>query len=132
MQTFAAKNLDIINTTKGALPRVPFALMKTEILGDAYELSISIVSPAAMKKLSIAYKGDATHKNILSFPLSKTTGEIILNLAEIKKEAPNFDHTFQKHLKYIVIHGMLHLAGYTHGSRMERAEKRLLQKFSDS
>lgn len=123
-------NLDIKNITKGALPRVPFADLKHEILGDAYELSISIVSPAEIKKLSLMYKGDDTHRNILSFPLNESMGEIILNPTEIKKEAPKFGTTFEKHLKYIVIHGMLHLAGHTHGSKMEQAEKRLLVKFS--
>lgn len=124
-----AKNLDITKTTKGALPRVPFALMKTEILGDKYELSISFVSPAEIKKLSLMYKGDDTHRNILSFPLNKSMGEIILCANEIKKEAPKFGTTFEKHLKYIVIHGMLHLAGHTHGSKMESKEKHFMSKF---
>jgi probable rRNA maturation factor len=123
------KNFDIINTTQGAIPLVPFALLKKEILGDAYELSLSFVSLSEIKKLSAAYKGDDTHRNVLSFPLTKKSGEIIINLSEIKKEAPGFDHTYQKHLKYIVIHGMLHLAGYTHGSKMESKEKSLMSKF---
>lgn len=131
MQNLEAKNLNVSMTTKGALPRVPFALLKHQILGDKYELSISFVSPTEIKKLSVAYKGDDTHKNILSFPLSKVTGEIILNLAEIKKEAPKFDRNFQNHLIFLVIHGMLHLAGYTHGSKMESQEKLYMSKFAE-
>lgn len=123
------KNLDITEPTKGALPRVPFAVLKHEILGDKYELSISFVTPSEIKKLSVAYKGDDTHRNILSFPLSKNSGEIIINLNEIKKQAPDFGYTFEKHLKYIVIHGMLHLAGYVHGSKMESKEKHYMSKF---
>ena len=127
--TKGAKNLDITKTTKGALPRVPFALMKSAILGDKYELSLSFVSPSEIKRLSIMYKGDDTHTNILSFPLSKTSGEIIINLAEIKKEAVEFETSFEKRLIYIVIHGMLHLAGHSHGSKMESKEKYFLSKF---
>lgn len=119
-------NLEIINLTKGALPRVPFVDLKEEILGTDYELSISFVELAQMKKISNEYKGDPTHLNVLSFPLEKKSGEIIMNLDSIKKEAKNFGHSFEKHLVFLVIHGMLHLAGHKHGSKMESEEKRLL------
>ena len=126
MQNRRDKNLDITNMTKGTLPRVPFALLKKEILGETYELSIVITNLAHMKKISYQYKGDASHTNVLSFPISKNSGEIFLCNSVIKNEAKNFDHTYEKHLKYIVIHGMLHLAGMTHGSKMESEEKRLM------
>ncbi len=129
MQNLEAENLNVTMTTKGALPRVPFALLKREILGPKYELSIVVANLSHMKKISHQYKGNASHTNVLSFPLSKNSGEIFICPSEIKKEAPRFGHDFQKHLIFIVIHGMLHLAGYTHGSKMESAEKRLLAKF---
>ena len=123
-----SKNLEISNKTKGALPRVPFADLKKEILGDDYELSICFVGKAKMKSLSEQYKGDGTHMNVLSFPLQKNSGEIIMNFETIKKEAADFTHSPKKHLIFIVIHGMLHLAGHTHGSKMESEEKRLMKK----
>jgi probable rRNA maturation factor len=129
MQNLSSKNLDVLNTTKGALPRVPFVELKKDILGDDYVLSVSFVTPKKIKELSVLYKGDDTHRDILSFPLSKDDGEIILNLNEIKKSAPKFDRTYEKHLKFLVIHGMLHLAGMKHGSKMESEEKRLMRKF---
>ena len=130
MQNFEASNLDIINLTKGALPRVPFVKIKESTLPKKYELSITFVTPAKIKTLSQLYKGDDTHRDILSFPLSDTSGEIILNPSEIKKSAKNFDHTYQEHLKFLVIHGMLHLAGMRHGSKMESEEKRLMREIA--
>lgn len=129
MQIISTKNLDVSNMTKGALPGVPFVELKDKILGKKYDLSISFVGPAKMASLSQTYKGDPTHKNILSFPLSNDSGEIVLNFAAIKKEAPNFGHSAKKHLYFLVIHGMLHLAGHRHGSKMESTEKRLLAKY---
>lgn len=129
MQTLSKNNLEVINTTKGPLPRVPFVELKEKILGKKYSLSISFVGLKKIKELSTLYKGDATHTNILSFPIDKTTGEIVMNLPQIKKEAKDFDHTPEKHLYFLVIHGMLHLAGLVHGSKMEAEEKRLLKKF---
>jgi probable rRNA maturation factor len=116
--------------TKGTLPRVPFALIKKEILKDEYELSISFVSVSQMEKISQEWKGDKTHKNILSFPFSETSGEIIMNLPTIKIEAKKFERNFENHVIFLVIHGMLHLAGYTHGSKMESKEKLYMSKFS--
>lgn len=129
MQTISSKNIEVINTTKGELPSLPFVVLKEKILGKAYELSISFIDIKKMKELSIAYKGDDTHTNTLSFPLNKKSGEIIMNLTQIKKEAKSFNRSFEEHLLFIVIHGMLHLKGLTHGSRMESEEKRLMRVF---
>jgi len=123
--------VEITNLTTGTLPRVPFGVLVAEILPADYELSLTFVTPAKMRTLSQQYKGDPTHMNVLSFPISKISGEIIVCPATAKTEAKDFDHTYEQHLAYLVIHGMLHLAGYAHGSRMDKAEKLLLKKFFD-
>ena len=46
------------------------------------------------------------------------------------KDAPNFDMPVSKFLLFLVIHAMLHLKGYEHGSTMERQEKKFLKLFS--
>ena len=124
-----ADNLDITNISKSALPRVLFAKMHKEILGASYELSLSFVSLAEMKKLSRAHKGNSEHVNVLSFPLSGASGEIVVCPETTKKECLEFGRGCRQHIKYLVIHGMLHLAGYVHGSKMETEEKRLMKKF---
>ena len=123
-------NLDITNLKESALPRALFARMKKEILGNRYELSLSFVSLKEIKKLSRAHKGDDTHTNVLSFPLSENLGELVACVETVKKECLEYGRGCRQHLKYIVIHGMLHLAHHVHGSRMELAEKRLFSKFS--
>jgi probable rRNA maturation factor len=130
MESIGENNIEIMSTTKGKLPRLPFVLLKNAILGKRYELSIAFVSKQEMKKLSIEHKGDPTHMNILSFPLDTYSGEIIMNLEAGKAEAKNFDHTQTKHLIFLLIHGMLHLKGHTHGHEMEKLEKKFLAKFS--
>lgn len=124
-----AENLDVSNMTKGTLPRVPFAELYKEILGPKYELSISFVSTAKMRGLSQTYKGDPTHINVLSFPLSKNSGEIVISLAAAKAECLLYGRGCNQHVAFLVIHGMLHLAGQRHGSTMEAKEKRLMKSF---
>jgi probable rRNA maturation factor len=122
----------ISNKTKGTpIPvRVPFRSIKDKILGEKYELSISLLPASSQKKINQKYRGRAETTNILSFPLSETSGEITFDLAKVKKEAPLFGMTYPQFLKFLVIHGCLHLKGFEHSSTMERQEKKYLKIFS--
>lgn len=123
-------NCEIINKTKGTLPRVPFAKVKDAILGKDYELSIASVSKAESKRLNGTLRGKDYPTNILSFPLSKDSGEIILQMDKVKADAPNFDMNLKKFLLFLFIHGCLHLKGFEHSSIMEKEERKFLKKFS--
>ena len=123
-------NLSILNKTKGKLPRLPFVQLKNKILGDDYDLSLVFVSPRESHKINLQYRGKDNPTNVLSFPLSETSGEIFLDQKTSAKDAPNFDMTPTKFLQFLVIHAMLHLKGYEHGSTMEKQEKKFLKIFS--
>ncbi len=66
----------------------------------------------------------------MSFPLRADEGEIVLCPAIIKKEIKDrkFDKTFPALVKFLVIHGMLHLKGHEHSSTMSELEKKYGQK----
>ena len=123
------EKVTLSNSTKGRLPRLPFVDMKEAILGKRYEISISFVTSDISQKLNKDYRGKDNPTNILSFALSKTSGELIIDPVCVKKDAPNFDMDFKNFLGFLVIHGMLHLKGYEHGSTMERYEKRFCKVF---
>ncbi len=120
----------ITKKTDGRIPRLPFLHIKNAILGSKYDLSIAFVSSRESKRLNTTYRGKDKPTNVLSFPLSKDSGEIILDMKVAQKEAPLFGMTQKKFLCFLVIHGMLHLKGLDHGSTMEREEKKFLKKFS--
>lgn len=120
----------ITNKTKGKLPRLPFVSIKEAILGKKYEFGITFVSARTQKKLNSTYRGKDSTTNILSFPLTKISGEITIDLKKSKAEAHLFDMTFPQFLKYLFIHGCLHLKGYEHSSTMEKEEKKFLKIFS--
>ncbi len=110
--------------TSGKLPRLPFSRLKDAILGPAYELSVASVSASVSQKLNAHYRGKNNPTNILSFPLTKKSGELILHLPTARKEYKKFGMTYDDFLLYLVIHGMLHLKGMEHGGIMERAERK--------
>jgi probable rRNA maturation factor len=105
-----------------------FSIIRNDILGKKYSLSIACVNEKTSKRINKKYRNKNKPTNILSFPLRKNMGEIILCPAVIKREAKNFDKTFSEFLGFLVIHGMLHLKGYDHGDEMEKLEKKYLSR----
>ncbi len=119
----------LINKTKGKLPSLPFVQIKEEILGKNYNLSIAFVANKQSQELNRKYRKKDKPTNILSFTLGKSNGELILCPSVIKKESKNFDRNFREFIGFLVIHGMLHLKGFEHSSKMEEAEKKYDQKY---
>lgn len=115
--------------TKGKLPSLPFVRLRDAILGPDYELSIMFATPAVSRALNKQYRDKDYPTNILSFPLSKKSGEIVISLAKARADAKNFDKPYPKFLGYLLIHGMLHLKGFDHGSRMDTQEELYSKKF---
>lgn len=122
-------NFDISNKTKGKLPSLPFVVIKNKICGEDYDLSIVCVSKKESQKLNKKWRDKDYPTNILSFPLTEKSGEIILQLEKVREDAPNFDMDYPNFLKFLVIHGCLHLKGFEHGSTMEKEEKKYLKIF---
>ncbi len=106
-----------------------FSRIKNEILGKNYELSIAYVSLKKSQELNKKWRGKNKPTNVLSFALSKNSGELVLCKAVIKKELKKFNRTFPELLGFLVIHGLLHLKGLDHSSTMEEAEKKYDQKY---
>lgn len=123
-------SLDIINTTKGKLPRLPFAKIAEAALSKDYECSLVIISPRKSRALNKAHRKKDNSTNILSFPLEKNEGEIFLDLETSKKEAPMFDRTYVNFIGFLFIHALLHLKGHDHGATMERQEKKIRKLFN--
>jgi rRNA maturation RNase YbeY len=122
----------ITNKTKGTPTPVgvPFVFIKNKILGEKYELGLSLLTSQKQKEINLKYRGKNETTNILSFPLSKTSGEITLDPIKVKKDAPLFNMTYSRFLKYLFIHGCLHLKGFKHSSTMDKEEKKYLKMFS--
>jgi probable rRNA maturation factor len=110
--------------------KVPlFLSMKNKVLGKKYNLSVVFVSLALSKKLNFKYRKINKPTDILSFPVSKDEGEIFINLECARKKAKVFERDEINYLYFLFIHGLVHLKGFEHGSRMERKEKKFRKFF---
>ncbi len=130
MATLEAKNL-LVNKN-GTLPRVPFLAIKEKVLGKGYDLSISFVDEVTAQGLNKKHRNKTYIPNTLSFSLSEKTGEIVMCLPAIKKEYKKFEMTYRKYLIFLILHSMLHLKGFEHGSTMEDKEQYYLAYFNES
>ena len=124
--------LTITNLTKKKAPVVPFLKLAGFVLGKKYELSLVLTGDALIKKLNNTYRRKNQPTNILSFPYSETEGEIFINLKRAELESKRFERNFNHHLAYLFIHGLLHLKGFAHGSKMESEECKILKHFKKS
>lgn len=98
-----------------------FEKIKLAVLGKSYDLSFAFVPPRKMRE-AMQYKKDpaVATSNVLAFPLSKTSGEILICKSAAKPYT----------VEFLFIHGLLHLKGLQHGATMEREENRLLKRFN--
>lgn len=112
-------SLSITNTTKGRLPSLPFADIKNKVLGKDYELSIVFCANKLSRRLNKTYRKKDYPTNVLSFPISKTSGEIFINLRRLKGFS----------VGNLFIHGLFHLKGLDHGYTMERAEEKVRKAY---
>ncbi|MEK7176882.1 MAG: rRNA maturation RNase YbeY [Patescibacteria group bacterium] len=119
----------------GHLPRgrfsIPFTKLKNQVFGKSFELSLVFVDSSFSRRLNRKYRGKNKPANILSFPLSKKSGEIFIDLVTAKKDAKKFQMSFKDFVTLLFIHGLLHLKGMRHGDTMERREKKLLHGASN-
>ncbi|MES2202904.1 MAG: rRNA maturation RNAse YbeY [Patescibacteria group bacterium] len=96
-----------------------FNKIKEYVLGKRYDLSVAFLTAPKMRAVTKKTKGTNHVSNVLSFPLSKTSGEILI----CKSAAKPFT------VEYLFIHGLCHLKGLKHGASMEAKEAQILKKF---
>jgi len=123
-------NLQIKNTTKGKLPRLPFADIKNSVLGKQYNLSLVFIGDKLSQKINNQYRKKNKPTNILSFPLSEDEGEIFINFKLAEKQAKKYERKFSDYIGFLLIHGLMHLKGLQHSSKMEEQERLIRKKFN--
>jgi len=108
--------------SRSKIPKIPFEKIKDFILGQGYELSLVFVGDKLSRQLNKRFRNKDCATNILSFPYSKTDGEIFIDPNVVKKEAKREGEKYHSYLAYIFIHGLIHLKGFDHSSKMESKE----------
>ncbi|MFA6274979.1 MAG: rRNA maturation RNase YbeY, partial [Candidatus Paceibacterota bacterium] len=122
-------NFFITNLTKRNVPDIPFVAIKNKVLNKNFNISLVFVTPAKARELNKTYRQKNYYPNVLTFPLAKKDGEIFINLTRAISEACEYKHSNEEHLAFLFIHGLLHLKGLSHSSKMESEEQKFLKLF---
>ena len=80
--------------------------------------------------LSFPLYNDIEAINELDKSMSEDIGDMFICRNVIKKNAEIYDKDFVEELQYIVIHGLLHLIGYSHekNDKLKTYESKLMKK----
>lgn len=122
------EKLSVVNKTKCKIPVLPVSRIKEEILGKDYALSLAYITPKTSRAINKACRGKDRPTNVLSFPLDKKSGEMLICPSLVRKETGKFDKNYKDLLLYMFIHGTLHLKGFKHGKKMEKTEEKYLSR----
>lgn len=93
------------------------------------EISLVFVPDSRMESLNRKYRGKNRVTDVLAFDY----GEIIICLSQAKRQAKQLRHSLKNELTILLIHGVLHLAGYdgeikTDYNKMVKAQDKILLK----
>ncbi len=88
-----------------------------------FSVSLAVVGPAIMKRLNKQYRSVNQVTDVLSFPYSENTGEIVICYNQAVKQAKEKDNALKNELCWLIIHGLLHLLGYDHEKSEHQARK---------
>jgi probable rRNA maturation factor len=101
-------------------------------------VNVLITSNREMRSLNRRFRGKDKATDVLSFPAvidapQRESGDIAISLEMARENARLLGHTAQHELKILILHGLLHLAGYDHESdhgEMARKEQTLRKSLS--
>lgn len=116
------------DVAQAALSR--FANRARKAVGLAVDVNVLITTSEALRELNRRFRGKDKETDVLSFPsaLEGFGGDIAISADIAKENGERLGHGTATELKILILHGMLHLAGYDHESdngRMERKERQL-------
>lgn len=107
-------------------------------LGNArIATSVSFADDEALQALNREWRGKDKPTNVLSFPMlerptllalpadgpPEMLGDIAIALETCRREASGKSASLQDHAAHLLVHGLLHLAGYDHETGEQDAEK---------
>ena len=92
-------------------------------LGWADPVSILLTTDAELKRLNRSFRGKNKATDVLSFPADPIpglpaghahAGDLAISLDTAARQAEQFGHTLAIEIRVLMLHGLLHLAGFDH------------------
>ena len=110
--------------------------LQLEHLEEIPSLSVKITGDQEIQELNSAYRGVDKTTDVLSFEAdyydpdleSRYLGDVVISHPRATAQAEKGGHLVESELQLLVIHGVLHLLGYDHGSAQDKESMWLKQE----
>ncbi len=106
--------------------------LRAEDYSPDAEIGLIFVDDAYIHSLNAEYRGVDKPTDVLSFALNEgepmpedeeaedLLGDIVISLPAARRQAEEYDHSFEREVAYLTAHGTLHLLGYDHQTDADR------------
>jgi probable rRNA maturation factor len=123
--------------------RLPSARTLARFLAEAQaavrlkgEVTVLLTTDAAIRKLNREFRHKDKATDVLSFPADgigaeEIAGDLAISAPTALRQAVELNHALSTELKVLILHGLLHLAGYDHETdegKMARRERLLRER----
>ena len=104
-----------------------FAAKARRALGLDGDVNVCITSNRELQELNRRFRRKDKPTDVLSFPsdIPKLAGDIAISADIAAANAADIGHSIETELKVLILHGLLHLAGYDHET--DNGEMQLLE-----
>lgn len=101
------------------------------------EVSVVMVDNEEIRKLNRLYRSKDQPTDVLSFPMHDgplngdeyvVLGDVVISVPKAREQAQEYGHSFERELGFLLVHGLLHLAGFTHDDEEEERRMFALQE----
>lgn len=104
-------------------------------LPNKCEVGVLLTDNRKIKKLNSQYRGKNEATDVLSFALNEgdsillqeqqpLLGDIVISVERALQQSIEYNHSLERELTYLAIHGFLHLLGYDHMNDADKKEMR--------
>lgn len=116
-----------------------FMARAARTIGIQGEVSVLLTDDARMRELNREFRNKNKATDVLSFPVaphfagSAAAGDLAISLETAARQAADRGHALLVEVKILLLHGLLHLAGYDHESdsgQMARREALLRRELN--
>ena len=113
-----------------------FSMLLEKLLTDYgpkdAEITLAFVNNSVIKKLNRKFRNKDDPTDVLSFPLREHAadgkyylGDIIVSVPQAVKQSRAKNHSLERELEILTIHGYLHLKGFEHFKGLEEEEEKM-------
>lgn len=110
-----------------------FAAEKEGVSKEA-EMSVNFVGNKEIQELNRNYRQKDTPTDVISFAMQESVegeleivgedlplalGDIVISVDKAKEQAIEYEHSFERELAFLTVHGFLHLLGYDHMNKAD-------------